>query len=232
LTASAAGPGTAFLLTAATTAPVVADAIRWWSARSGTGVPRDLRVVVADLPGLELAEADGRTIRVDADAAGWGWSAAATVRPGRMDLLTVLAHEVGHVLGRGHEETGVMRATLEPGVRPRDLTPSSVVSRDATDVVRPVSATATVAAVHGNGTAAAIPASAVPHRSPASAVVAVGMIAAAGLVAAGRSAGSGALATASAGQPARADLLPLLLLLLVLGGVATGARRRRRTLAG
>jgi hypothetical protein len=34
-----------------------------------------------------------------------------------MDLLTVLEHEVGHLLGRGHEATGVMQATLAAGTR-------------------------------------------------------------------------------------------------------------------
>ena len=35
----------------------------------------------------------------------------------RMDLLTVLEHEVGHLLGRGHEADGVMAETLAPGIR-------------------------------------------------------------------------------------------------------------------
>jgi hypothetical protein len=34
-----------------------------------------------------------------------------------MDLLTVLEHEVGHLLGRGHEAGGVMQATLTAGTR-------------------------------------------------------------------------------------------------------------------
>jgi len=36
---------------------------------------------------------------------------------GRMDLLTVLEHEVGHLLGRGHEAEGVMQEALGAGLR-------------------------------------------------------------------------------------------------------------------
>ena len=34
-----------------------------------------------------------------------------------MDLLSVLLHELGHVLGLAHEAEGVMAETLTPGVR-------------------------------------------------------------------------------------------------------------------
>jgi hypothetical protein len=34
-----------------------------------------------------------------------------------MDLLTVLEHEVGHLLGRGHEADGVMQEALDAGIR-------------------------------------------------------------------------------------------------------------------
>ena len=35
----------------------------------------------------------------------------------RMDLLTVLEHEVGHLLGYDHVDGGVMQETLDAGVR-------------------------------------------------------------------------------------------------------------------
>src|SRR5262249_10303470 len=57
----------------------------------------------------------------NADAAGWGWftdaSPGATPAAGRMDLLTVVEHELGHVLFGVQDGTGLMEATLAPGIR-------------------------------------------------------------------------------------------------------------------
>src|SRR5262249_59995115 len=86
---------------------------------------------IADLGGLTLGKAAaGGVIWLDDNAAGWGWFIDPTPRDdsefttpgnqgeqGRMDLLTVLEHEVGHLLGRGHEATGVMQETLTAGTR-------------------------------------------------------------------------------------------------------------------
>ena len=51
----------------------------------------------------------------------------------RMDLLTVVMHEMGHVLGYEHEASGIMQDTLAAGVRelPNGLQPC--VARHASD---------------------------------------------------------------------------------------------------
>src|SRR3712207_7143793 len=47
-------------------------------------------VRIADLDGRALAVTNGRTITIDRDAAGWGWSTRTRwVGANRMDLLTV-----------------------------------------------------------------------------------------------------------------------------------------------
>ena len=79
----------------------------------------DVTIEIAGLPNLELGRTAGTTISVDATAAGWGW---AVMHPGddtpRMDLTTVVRHELGHVLGYEHGDEhgdGLMAPTLAPG---------------------------------------------------------------------------------------------------------------------
>ena len=93
----------------------------------------------ADLPGDGVGQTIGNTITLDINAAGHGWfidptpgvneEYVATSNPnewvarvgaaGKMDLLTVLAHEVGHVYGLPHSSDNVslMSEDLKPGVR-------------------------------------------------------------------------------------------------------------------
>jgi hypothetical protein len=125
--------------------PLVDEALRGWSMSEDAALIealRDLEVRIADLPGLELARLQDGMITIDADAAGYGWfvddspagsgefairlernvlaAAPESEAFGRMDLLTVVTHEIGHVFGFDHDDAGsiaVMDDDLSAGVR-------------------------------------------------------------------------------------------------------------------
>ena len=98
-----------------------------------------MQFLVVDLPGQFLGTASQNIVRLDADAAGFGWFIDPTPdndaefglsrgskelralrgpAARRIDLLSVVEHELGHLLGASHSEFGgVMHDTLAPGVR-------------------------------------------------------------------------------------------------------------------
>lgn len=104
------------------------------------GLP-GVSISFTNLYGGALGQTTGTTITLDDNAAGWGWFIDATpgqneeflptadptvwkAKPGseaegRMDMLSVLLHEYGHVLGLDHsaDSHDYMAATLQPGER-------------------------------------------------------------------------------------------------------------------
>jgi hypothetical protein len=110
---------------------VVAQAIQQWEAAglAATQVAafRHVQVAVADLPGLQLGLAGSGAIVLDVNAAGYGWYFEAAqenreAAASRMDLLTAVLHELGHVAGLADEygdpDSGdMMSGWLLPGTR-------------------------------------------------------------------------------------------------------------------
>jgi hypothetical protein len=128
---------------------MLAAAVARWSASgldaTSVAAMSQADAVVTDLPGSLLGATDvgGQTIWVDADAAGYGWFVDTTplvdeeftpaddgtlqanpagAAAGQMDLLSVLAHELGHLLGLGDLDSDasagdLMAETLPVGVR-------------------------------------------------------------------------------------------------------------------
>jgi hypothetical protein len=101
---------------------------------------------IADLGGLTPGQAAGPSFWQDDKAAAWGrflaptpWDDREFPTPGKqgeqhhLDLLSVPAHEVGHLLGQGHEAGGRMAQTLTPATRtdpPSDPNPVDVAALD------------------------------------------------------------------------------------------------------
>jgi len=118
---------------ATTALPPVTDSI---VAGNPTNV---VTIQIVDLPGSQLASTIGNSIYLDHNAAGWGWfvdstpldssefsgmgddgqlvATSTSAASGKIDLLSVLMHELGHVAGLPHSEFGLMSGTILPGER-------------------------------------------------------------------------------------------------------------------
>jgi hypothetical protein len=105
---------------------VVAEAIADWAATglsaAQISILQHVHFVITDLPGAMLGDTVGNTIYIDSNAAGYGWSLGQHVAPSKVDLLTVVSHELGHELGLADVATeshpgDVMDDTLAPGLR-------------------------------------------------------------------------------------------------------------------
>jgi hypothetical protein len=103
---------------------------RWQAAGVDTSALRGIDVRIAGPGGLTPGAAADGAIGLGDNAAGWGWfvdrksrSDSDFTRRGnqgernRMDLVTVLTHEVGHLLGYEDEPGGVMQETSDAGTR-------------------------------------------------------------------------------------------------------------------
>lgn len=145
--ASAVAPENTTLLTDSALQPAVTAAIARWAAAglsaSAIATLNSASVHIGDLPGSYLGLAEGHTITIDRDAAGYGWfidptpsddaeftsidgSSSLTAMEGtaaanRVDLLTTVMHEMGHLLGYGDTVSDdLMDGTLSPSIRRAD----------------------------------------------------------------------------------------------------------------
>jgi hypothetical protein len=161
--------GTAPVLMESELAPIVTEAVRRWEATGLTPAQRAelaaVSVRIDDLNGAgRLGEHVPGTITIDDDAGGKGWfvdatpmddseftgtagspqmSAVSGAAAGRVDLLTMVMHELGHELGLDdldptNSPAELMTGTLVPGLRrlPASV-PDSVLSMEAPTLTTP-----------------------------------------------------------------------------------------------
>jgi hypothetical protein len=103
---------------------VVNAAVSWWDEHIDLTDAQlaKLKAATIDIDNLGggansgwiLGENDGDNIMIDDDAAGHGWSLGlGDVAQNKVDLFSVLVHEMGHVLGKTDEQMGASLAVGE-----------------------------------------------------------------------------------------------------------------------
>jgi len=132
----------------------VTEAIRRWSE---TGLSQEqidrlksVQVTMADFGAGTLGSTDGDTIFIDRDGDSRGWyidptprndaefAPGSSITPAGFDLLTVLMHEFGHILGYGDLELGtgdLMTESIGTGSR---RNPNGYVAEPPVEVVTPI----------------------------------------------------------------------------------------------
>jgi hypothetical protein len=141
-------------LTAEELAPIVGSAIEYWRAAGyDVSIIEGMTVEIVDLPGALLGLVEDDTVYIDINAAGHGWfvdptpfdaeeyapdgdgtlsAIAGGDADGRIDLMTVVTHELGHALGIVHDDSELMDESLAAGVREVS---SDIAESAATEVV-------------------------------------------------------------------------------------------------
>lgn len=135
------GPITETTLAADALVPVALEAVDRWAeaglSAEELAILEGTTIQIADLRDGMVGATVGDQVLIDVNAAGWGWFTDTTPEDDLefsaganggliategdaalgIDLLTVIMHELGHVLGFDHTEDGLMADTLGLGER-------------------------------------------------------------------------------------------------------------------